>query len=158
MTTSTACKRILLLATVLIYMAIAGDERISMSEVPEVVLSAFRTDYPQVQEVGYSRESDQGRTIYEMAFVRNNRVMEVSYHANGQRIDIEEEMSVAELPAAVTRALAQHYSDYKVEAAARITGNTAIRYEVELSIMEGDTEKTIELFFDTEGNVVPETP
>ena len=64
--------------TYLAFFAIAGfiscenEQEISASEVPQPVMSAFQSKYPNITADKWVKESEKGKTVYEAKFKNNN--------------------------------------------------------------------------------------
>ncbi len=116
--------------------------------VPEAVKTAFKQRFPQVKKVEFDRERN---GEYEAEFKENGVKMSANFTADGIWRETETEIKVAELPTAVTQAIAAKYPKAKVVGAAKIeTADKGTHYEADLKT----GAKKSEILFDEAGNVV----
>ena len=75
--------------------AIAGllscenEQEISASQVPQSVMSAFQTKYPNITADKWEKESEKGKTVYEAKFKNNGKDVEAEFDENGNFIEEE---------------------------------------------------------------------
>ncbi len=106
----------------------------------------FGAGTPRATALAWSRE-DTGD--YEASFTEGGEQMSVVYAADGTPGAVETEMAVADLPAAVTAALARDYAGKTVNEAARIVSGGQTTYEAEIT--EGGTAR--DLVFNADGTL-----
>ena len=136
--------------------ACTKDGLISLKKVPDNVKSAFNSAYTSANDVEWYRDGD----LYIAEFEQNGQEIEVTMNENGQVIEIETEIAVSELPAAISVYIAANYPNAEIEEAERIEqpnqngefGST-LNYSVEIETEEDDDhEEELELLFDANGN------
>ncbi len=95
--------------------------------VPLVVEQAFQKQYPGVKHK-WEKEGNK----YEAEFKFQNHEMSSLYETNGALVETEVEISVKELPAEVTRYVAEHHLG-KIKEASKITkADGSVEYEAEV--------------------------
>lgn len=126
----------------------ACAQKIKEIEVPQPVKTAFTTKFPQATAVKW--ELEDGKE-YEAEFKENGKERSATFSLTGQWMETETEIKPAELPAAVTQAIATSFAGSKVEEAETVeTPDRGTFYEVELK----QGERTVEVQFGTDGTVL----
>lgn len=132
--------------------ALAGEKKIAESEVPKVVLDSVAKKHPSAKQVGFEREVERGKTIYEVRIVEDGHGIDVDVTPDGAIVEEEEE--IAAPPPAVKAALAAQtaWAAWTVERVERVTsaGATEPRYELEL--VRG--KRKAELVFSADGKLL----
>lgn len=128
----------------------AQEVQVDLSALPEAVLSAFKTAYPNAVIKGASQETEQGVSYYEVESVEGTLHRDLLYAADGKAVEIEESMATADMPTAVQETLAREYPEAKVLKSERLTKGDIVQYEMQLQV----GEKTIELTIDPAGKIV----
>jgi Putative beta-lactamase-inhibitor-like, PepSY-like len=115
--------------------ATAGEEKIPVKELPRAVLRAVEAKFPKAEIEGAAKEEEDGKTVYEVSLEVADRGVDVALTPDGTILEVEKEIPVDELPAAVKKALAKKYPKAKVAKAEAITKGEggATEYEVVLA-------------------------
>ena len=119
-------------------------------EPPAAVEQAFQSEHPTATGVAWTMEEGG----YEASFTENGTAESVVYAASGAAGAVETEIAVADLPAAVTAALARDYAGQTVTEAARIVSNGETTYEAEVTV-NGNRQ---DLIFREDGTLVETVP
>ncbi|MDB9524774.1 PepSY-like domain-containing protein [Oscillatoria sp. CS-180] len=114
----------------------------SQGSVPDVVVQAFNTTYPNI-----SSQWEQMPYGYEAAFVQDGLEYEVEYSSDGEWLETEYEVQELQFPQAVLQAVRQQYPNYAITKYEIELTPTGTFYEVEV---EGNGQE-IELYFDEQG-------
>lgn len=123
-----------------------GDE----VEPPEAVAQTFQSEHPTATDVAWTMEEGG----YEASFTEGGTAQSVVYAASGAAGAVETEIAVADLPEAVTAALARDYAGQTVSEAARIVEDGQTTYEAEITA-DGTTT---DLIFREDGTLVETIP
>lgn len=127
------------LATSLTFASCNADNR-----VPEPVKAAIKNLYPDISKLHWNSEA---KGIWEAEFKNNGIQTSVTFDANGTMKEIENEITMSELPQAVQNYLKQNNLENKVKEIAKIVdANGVITYEAEV--------KNKDLIFDNQGNII----
>lgn len=127
------------LATSLTFASCNADNR-----VPEPVKAAIKNLYPNISKLHWNSEA---KGIWEAEFKNNGIQTSVTFDANGTMKEIENEITMSELPQAVQNYLKQNNLENKVKEIAKIVdANGVITYEAEV--------KNKDLIFDNQGNII----
>ena len=145
-----------LLATV-IAVASSGAEdeehRIDRSALPPAVERAVAEASAGAEVRGLSTETEDGRTSYEAELLVNGRSKDVSIDSSGAIVEIEEEVRLDSLPAAVREALVTHAGRAKIVRVESITKNgSVVAYEAQIK----KALKRSEIEVDLQGRLIEE--
>ncbi len=132
------------------WVAVADDGGIKKSDVPEAVLKAFETSYPKAVATEYSKKTADGQTRYEIETRVGELEKDFVYLTDGTLFQIDEDMTVKSLPAAVVEAVKKAYPDGEIDEADKITKGANIEFEVMVEV--GDTD--YELLFSPDGKIL----
>lgn len=120
------------------------------TELPAAVKDAFKKSYPKATIRGTAKETEDGKTVYEVESVENGKARDLMYNADGTVTSIEEEMNAADLPAPVTAALKKLYPKATITVAEKTTEGKTIQYDLQL---KGAAVKSVS--FMPDGKVAP---
>ena len=120
------------------------------AKLPAPILTAFRTSYPNATIKGAAKETEDGKTVWEVESIDNGLTRDLIYSPDGTVVEIEEETAMANVPAAVTDAIKVKYPKATITKAEKMTVGQTITYELTL---KGAAVASIELTPD--GKVVP---
>ena len=137
---------LLLLSTRLI----PQEQSITKKDVPKAVLAAFEKFFPKAHLKGFSKEMDEGRTLFEIESVEGKVNRDVTYTADGTLVSVEETVPVSEFPNSVRTALAKDFPKARISKSEKITKGQTVQYEVVLAV----GEKHFEVVYDSSGKVV----
>lgn len=121
------------LALVLVAVAISAEEQnLKKADVPAPVIAAFEKTYPNATVKGYSMGQHHGNTSYEIESVDGSTKRDLEYSAQGDVLEIEEELKPADLPPEVSGAVTKKYAGASIEKAEKKVKDGATVYEVKL--------------------------
>jgi uncharacterized membrane protein YkoI len=87
----------------------AAEEKIPLDKVPKAVLAAVKARFPDAKMVSAEKETEKGKTVYEIAINNKDQKVEVTLTPKGKITEIEKQISAKALPKAVTKALGKKY-------------------------------------------------
>ncbi len=119
-------------------------------QLPAPVTAAFKQAYPKATIRGTSKETENGKTVYEVESVEHGKARDLIYGADGTVMEIEEEIGPADLPAPVIASLKKLYPTATIAVAERMTKGTAVEYELQI---KGAAKKSVA--FMPDGKLVP---
>ena len=117
---------------------------------PEAVLAAFKTAYPNAKIKGTSTETERGVTYYEVESLDGKMQRNLIYSAEGKVTEIEEAVSPADLPAAVQQALAKEFPGYKILTAETLIKGAVKQFELQIQVKD----KKIGVTIDPSGKII----
>jgi hypothetical protein len=115
--------------------------------VPEGILKAFASKYPQATKVKWSLEKP---GEYEAEFLTGGNETSVVYDEEAFLLEEETEIEQSSLPQGIKDALAKDFKECKIDEVEKVSVKDIITFE-----MEAKCGKTMnELVFDTNGNLI----
>jgi hypothetical protein len=96
---------VLMMGLSLLPSARAADKKIQKSKLPAAVQKTAEEQSKGATVVGYATEQDKGQTLYEAQLKVNGHTKDVSMDANGNVVEVEEEVAIDALPGDVQEAL-----------------------------------------------------
>ena len=136
-------KNLILISIALIVSFSACAQKLKKEVVPAVITAKFKTLYPSIEDVNWSKENN----IYEAEFDLNKVQTSVSIDAKGNLIETETSISVNDLPDIVTKYINKNIPGEKIKEASKIIdANNIVTYEAEV--------KGADYIFDKDGNFI----
>jgi glucose/arabinose dehydrogenase len=120
------------------------------AKLPPAILTAFQKTYPKATIKHSAKETENGKTTWEVESVENGLARDLVYNPDGTVVEIEEQIEPASLPAAVSAALKATYPKATITKAEKLTKGTTLTYEMAL---KGAAVTSIELT--SAGKIVP---
>jgi uncharacterized membrane protein YkoI len=99
-------------------------------KLPPAVAEAFQKAYPDATIEGTSKETEKGKTVYEVESVDKGMNRDLSYAADGTLLECEEQIKPEDLPAAVADAFKKLYPKASITKAERTTEGQTVKYEL----------------------------
>jgi uncharacterized membrane protein YkoI len=100
-------------AALALLLAVAGgradEEKISLDKLPNEVKDAVLKRFPKAELKGAEKETDKGKTYYEVALIHKEQKIEVTLTEKGEIVEIEKIIAAKDLPKAVKKALDDKY-------------------------------------------------
>ena len=120
------------------------------AKLPPAILIAFQQAYPKATIKNADKETENGKTVWEVESIDNGLARDLIYNPDGTVVEFEEQVEPASLPAAVSAALKARYPTASVTKAEKLTKGTTVTYEMAL---KGAAVKSVEITPD--GKIVP---
>lgn len=133
----------------------AKEVDVPLDQVPKAVLDAIKAKFPHAKLTGAEKETDDGKTTYEVSLEHKEREYSVAVTADGRITEIEREIDIKDLPKAVSDAIKKKYPGAKLEKAEEVAADDKTTYEV---VVEKSGDKDIEVTVDATGKIVKEEP
>jgi len=118
--------------------------------VPQPVNTAFSQKYPAAAAVKWASEE---ANEWEAEFKLNGKEMSASFDNSGKWLESETEITVKELPAAISGSLAKEFEGFKADEISILESPKLKGFEVGLK--KGET--VLEVVFDNAGKVLKKT-
>jgi Protein of unknown function (DUF2874). len=103
-----------------------ADQKLQMKDLPAAVQKGVTANLNGGTLKGLSKEVEGGKTIYEVETTLNGRTRDFLLDATGRLIELEDELAMDAVPAAVKTALETHGKIVKVES---VTRGKVVTYE-----------------------------
>jgi uncharacterized membrane protein YkoI len=123
---------------------------VDLKILPQAVLQAFKTAYPNAVITGASKEVENGVTQFEVESIDGKLNRDLIYSADGKVIELEETTAPENLPAPVKQTLAKEYPGAKVLKAEILTKDGAKLFELSIQFKD----KTMGVTIDPQGKIV----
>lgn len=107
-----------------------AQQRAGAGALPPAVTRAFAKAYPKATIDQWGAEQRDGQPVFEIESHEGKQNRDLLYTANGQLIEYEEAVTMAELPAAVRQAVRKAYPRATVQQAERVVRGDVTEYEV----------------------------
>jgi hypothetical protein len=118
-----------LIVMILFLSSMSFAQKVTPDKVPAVVKQAFMKEYPKTTETGW-RKYDKN---YQVMFNLNGVKHAAKFDKNGQWIDKEERIDLANLPKEIKESIAKNFTGYKAYEAEKVeTPNKGVLYNVGL--------------------------
>jgi hypothetical protein len=94
----------------------ADEKKIPLNQVPRAVLDAVKARFVDAKLVGAETETEEGKTVYEIAITHKDQKIEVEVTPDGKITEYEKKIAAKDLPKAATDVLEGKYpqATYKV--------------------------------------------
>ena len=142
--------RILVAISVVVFVASAdeGETRTSFQSLPPAVQQAAKEQSKGAKVRGYSKESEGGKTYYEVELSQAGKTKDVLLDSSGKVVEVEQQVSLASLPPAVKDGLQKQAAKGKILKVEQVSKGDAISYEALVS----SGHKQREISVDGNGN------
>jgi hypothetical protein len=128
---------------------------VGASDVPKPVLDSVARKYPGAKQLRYERETEEGKTIYEIQVLAGGHKIDVDVTPDGRIVEEEEEIDFAAAPEAVKKSLvaSPKYGKWSVKRAEKIThADRPTTPDYELLVARG--KDLAELVFAADGKLL----
>lgn len=116
------------------------EATIKKKDVPKAVLDAFAKSYPKATAKGYSKETEDGKVLYEIESTEGKMGRDVTYTADGTTVSVEETMAFSDMPEAVRTAFTKEYPKAKISMCERVVEGSVTKYEVHMTAGKKSSE------------------
>ena len=82
-------KRSLIIPVTCLVLLACHEKKIAASDVPQAVVAAFNTKYPNASEVEWATEEEDGKKVYEAECKFNGKKIEADFDMDGKFIKEE---------------------------------------------------------------------
>lgn len=140
---------LLVVAILVVSLAYARQETtLKKKDVPKAVLDAFAKSYPKATVKGYSKETANGKVVYEVASSEGKVGRDVTFNADGTTVTVEETLAFNDLPEAVRTAFTKEYPKAKSTKWEKVTEGSVTKYEAHMT----SGKKSIEAVYNPDGS------
>jgi len=121
----------------------AAAQEIQETQVPSVVLNAFQLKFPGIKETEWELKDG----VYKVECEVQSREHDLWIDKNGVVQSHKQDFPKKELPQPIVAYINQHFKDYKIDDADKITAGGKVSYEVDIEKKPEDRK----LIFSEEG-------
>ena len=108
----------------------AQHKKYTGKDMPGAVIQSFNNTYPDAQAVGYDIEKEHGNKYYEIESKEGSIKRDILFKEDGTIQEVEESMSVSDLPPDAVNSIESKYPGGKITNAETITKGSETFYEV----------------------------
>jgi hypothetical protein len=135
----------------------ADDQKVPIAQLPGAVRDAVKAKFPAAVMKAAAKSTEDGETSYEITLTSAGKNVTVSVDDEGEIGEIETELALSEVPAAVTAAVGKRFPGGKITKAEQQVeiddGKEEKSYELEVDLGDG---KTVDLKVDPKGEIEEE--
>jgi len=152
-----ACAGTMLGLFALVSIVRADEEKIPLKDVPKAALDAVKAKFPGAELTGAEKETENGKTTYEVALKDKGQNVDVAVTAAGKILEIEKEIAAKDLPKAVSAALEAKYPKATIKKAEAITEfkEAGEEHAFEVVVVKTD-KKSVEVKLSPQGKILEE--
>lgn len=114
-----------------------GDTRISKNQLPAAVQTAMKAQTTGSHILGYSKETEGGRTTYEVETRRNGKGRDLSFDADGHLLETEQQVQMSDVPGPARHALEQRARGGEITKVESVTAGNSVSYEATVAMKNG---------------------
>jgi uncharacterized membrane protein YkoI len=134
----------------------AQEAEIPLDQVPKGVMDSARAKFPGARIREAAKETEDGKTVFELALTHDGKTMDVTFQENGTVVLVETEVSENDLPAVVLQAVKGKYPGAVIGLVESVKKGPEIKkaadyYEFQLTTKD---KKSIEVEVDTQGKIL----
>jgi uncharacterized membrane protein YkoI len=136
--------------------ALAQETEIKLDEVPKAVMDAAKAKFPGADIREASKETENGKTVYELEMKHEGHNMDVTFEENGTLVLVETQVSEDDVPAASMKAVNDKYPGAKINLVESVKKGTEVKKEVdyyEFHLTTSD-KKSAEVEVDSDGKIL----
>jgi hypothetical protein len=93
----------------------ADEEKVPLDKVPKTVMDAAKKRFPGAEWVGASKETEDGKTVYEVELKDKGQHVDATFTTEGGLVSLEKTIKESALPKAVSGGIAKKYPGAKYE-------------------------------------------
>jgi uncharacterized membrane protein YkoI len=134
------------------------EEKVPLDKVPKAVMDAVKARFPDAEIKGAEKETEGGRTIYELEIKYKKDEIDVDVTPDGDIAEIEKEIEYKDLPKAVSKALEEKYPKAEfdeVEEVTKVEKKVEKLAFYEVQVKTADKQK-LEVQVDPDGKILNE--
>ena len=134
----------------------AQEAEIPLDQVPKAVMDSAKAKFPGAKMREAAKETEDGKTVYELSMTHEDRKMDVTFQENGTLVLVETEVPEKDLPAAVAQAVKGKYPSAKADLVESVRKGPELKkavdyYEFHLTTAD---KKTVEVEVDSTGKIL----
>jgi uncharacterized membrane protein YkoI len=127
----------LIAATCVLSIALFAETKVKMESLPAAVYAAVKEQTKNATLVGLSKETEKGKTQYEVSTTVNGKSRDVTLDATGAVVEVEEEVELATVPLAAKVAIEKRAAGGSIRKVERLTAGASISYESAITTRAG---------------------
>ena len=134
----------LIVGTLLVLtVSLAAEKSIKMKDLPAAVQKTIQEQTKGAEVKGISKETEKGKTLYEVETVVNGKTRDMMVDASGKVTVIEQEVTLDSIPAAAKAAIEKQAAGGKITKVETLTQGDAVTYEAAVTKGSKKSEITV---------------
>jgi Putative beta-lactamase-inhibitor-like, PepSY-like len=121
--------KIWMIGMALCALALGAEKKIQMNDLPAAVRQAVQEQTKGAEIKGLSKETENGRTEYEVETVLDSKSRDLTFDASGKVVEVEQEVGIDSLPAAARAAIEKRAMGGKIVKVETVTRGSVTTYE-----------------------------
>jgi hypothetical protein len=126
----------------------AAEETIKPEELPKAVAEALKARFPQGKITSAAKEEDEKSVVYDIELVEHERKFETDIKEDGTMLEVEKEIKIKDLPAAITKAVETEHSKATILEVMEVNKverkkEKPDHYEINLQLADGNKEEIL---------------
>lgn len=123
--------------------ALAAETKVQMKDLPAVVQQAVKEQSKNATVIGISKETENGRTAYELETKVNGKGRDLLIDLAGAVIEVEEEVTLDSIPVPARAAIEKQAAGAKITKVETLTKGGATTYEAAITRKGKISEVTV---------------
>jgi uncharacterized membrane protein YkoI len=122
----------------------AKAEKIPLDKVPKAVKAAIEDRFPGAEVTSVEKETEDGKVVYDVELKHKGRKYEMDIQENGTVIEIEKEVALKDVPAAVIKTLEAKYPKATIQEVMevnKVKGKQETPDHYEVTLVTADKKK-----------------
>jgi uncharacterized membrane protein YkoI len=134
----------------------AQESEIPVDQVPKAVMDSARAKFPGAKVREAARETEDGKTVYELEMTHDGKTMDVTFQEDGTLALVESEVAEGDVPAVVVQAVKGKYPGAKINLVESVKKGPAVKKEVDYYEFHVTTrdKKSAEAEVDSKGKIL----
>ncbi len=132
------------------FSSFAQEKKVDKKDLPKAVVESFHKSYPKAEIKNASKETEHGKTYYEIESVDGSVNRDVKYAENGELAELETTISFDEVPNTVKKSFKKNYPKAEVLKSEKVVEGKKTNYEFLIE----ENESKSEIVFNSNGKVV----
>ena len=125
-------------------------QKVANKDILAAITKAFKAGYPSAVIKNVSKETEDGKVLYEVESMNGASTLDIVYSPDGTALEIEEGIQQETLPDAVKAAVQKAYPKGKIKTAEKLTRGTLSGFEITIAV----GKKVTAMALDANGNVI----
>jgi len=137
----------------------ASDDPKDLDKIPKPVMESLKAKFPEAKIQKWTKESENGKTVYDIEFKQKGRKAEADIFEDGTIQNFEREFDAKKLPKPVVEAVEKKYPKATMKEVMEITEikeGKDVHGGFEI-VLETDAKKSVELTVSKEGKVLEDS-
>ena len=134
----------------------ADETAIPLDQLPKAVADAAKAKFPGARWREAARETEDGKTVFEVALTQDGRRSDVTFRPDGTLEVVETEVPESDLPDAAARAVKAKYPGAKINLVESVKKGPELKRDVdyfELHLTTAD-KTSVEIEVDAQGKIL----